>query len=140
MKREGGYLFANLFGSKGNVEKAETSTEVFTTAMAQPHVLREKMREKELSHGETVKANLSPVRLEAAYGKMQLYFCPMKSVDVLERMTPGDGGEIPDSVVVEGLTIPAEFKDGLYSLKNIKLSSNGSIQVMASEETTWELI
>lgn len=140
MKREGGYLFANLFGSKGNVEKPETSTEVFTTSMAQPHVLREKMREKELSHGETVKANLSPVRLEAAYGKMQMYFCPMKAVEVLEKMSPGDGGEIPDSVVVEGLTVPPGLKDGLYTLKNVQLSSNGSIQVMANAETAWEQI
>lgn len=140
MKREGGYLFANLFGSKGNVEKPETSTEVFTTSMAQPHVLREKMREKELSHGETVKANLSPVRLEAAYGKMQMYFCPMKAVEVLERMSPGDGGDIPDSVVVEGLMVPPGLKDGLYTLKNVNLSSNGSIQVMANAETTWEQI
>jgi len=140
MNREGGNLFANLFGSKGNVEKPETSTEVYTTSMAQPHVLREKMKEKELSHGETVKANLSPVRLESAYGKMQMYFCPMKGVEILEKISPGDGGEIPESVVVAGLMVPPGLKDGLYTLKNVNLSSNGSIQVMANAETTWEQI
>src|SRR3546814_12825900 len=103
--------------------------EVFTTALAQPHVLREKMREKELSHGETVKANLSPVRLESAYGKVHMYFCPMKAVEVLERMIPGDGGEIPDSVFVEVLRVPPCLNDGLYTLRNVNLSSNGSIQV-----------
>jgi hypothetical protein len=142
MKREGVHLFANLFGAKGNVEKPETSsdTEVITTSSAQPHVLREKMREKELSHGETVKASISPVRLESAFGKMHLYFCPMQTLDVHEKITPGDGGEIPPKVVVEGLTIPSGQKSGLYTLKNVQLSSNGTIQVIANASTTWESV
>ena len=142
MKREGGYLFANLFGSKGNVEKAETSsaTEVLTTPSAQPHVLRQKMKEKELTHGETVTVNMSPVRLESAYGKMYLYFCPMQTLEVLQKLTPGDGGDIPETVVVEGLTVPAEHQSGLYTLKNVKLSSNGSMQVMADANTIWEAV
>lgn len=139
---EGVRLFANLFSSKGNVEKAETSdlTEVVTTSSAQPHVLREKMKEKELSHGETVTVNMSPVRLESAYGKMHLYFCPMQTLDIVEKHTPGDGGDIPHSVVVEGLTIPSELKSGLYTLKNVRISSNGTMQVIADAKTTWETV
>lgn len=140
MKSEGVHLFANLFGAKGNVEKQETSSEVITTSSAQPHVLREKMREKQLTHGQTVKANLSQVRLEAAFGKMHLYFCPMQNLEVVERISPGDGGDIPPEVVVEGLTIPTGYKSGLYTLKNVKLSSNGTIQVIANAETTFESV
>ena len=142
MKKEGGYLFANLFGSKGNVEKPETiaSTDVLTTPSAQPHVLRERMKEKELTHGETVTVNMSPVRLESAYGRMYLYFCPMQTIEVLQQLTPGDGGDIPQNVVVEGLTVPEDFKSGLYTLKNVKLSSNGSMQVIADANTTWEAV
>ena len=138
MEREGIYLFANLFSSKGNAEKVETSMDVTTTSSAQPHVLREKMREKELSHGETVTASISPVRLESAFGKMYLYFCPMQTLDILETISPGDGGEIPPNVLVEGLKIPKGNKSGLYTLKNVKLSSNGTMQVIANEKTTWE--
>ncbi len=138
MKREDGNLFASLFGGRGSSEKGGTSGEVFTTASAQPHVLREKMREKELTHGETVTVNMSPVRLEAAMGKMYLYFCPMQAIDILETITPGDGGEIPTNVVVEGLTVPPGHKPGLYTLKNVRLSSNGSMQVTADAKTTWE--
>src|SRR3546814_8167384 len=58
----------------------------------------------------------------------------------LEKINPGDGGEIPHGLVVDGLTIPPGFKDGLYTLKNVKLSSNGSIQVMAGEDTSWDAI
>lgn len=141
MKREEFHFFAKFFSGKGGSEKQEasTSTEVFTTSSAQPHVLREKMREKKLTHGETVKASISPVRLEAAYGKMALYFCPMQTIDVLDTLAPGDGGEIPLNVEVEGLTVPPDHKPGLYTLKNVQLSSNGSIQVTANAETTWEV-
>jgi hypothetical protein len=138
MKRLGHHIFANLFGSKGSIEKVETSKEVFTTAAAQPHVLQEKMKEKKLSHGETVTATISPVRLESAWGKMALYFCPMQTLDIAETITPGDGGEIPLDVVVEGLMVPGGHTSGLYTMKNVKLSSNGTIQVIATAETTFE--
>jgi hypothetical protein len=142
MNREKFHLFANFFSAKGGVEQTEalTSTEVFTTSSAQPHVLREKMAEKKLTHGETVTASISPVRLEAVYGKMALYFCPMQTLEVLETITPGDGGEIPPNVVVEGLTVPPGHKAGLYTLRNVQISSNGSIQVVANTKTTWEVI
>jgi hypothetical protein len=140
MERSGLHMFANLFSSKGSAEKAETSKEVFTTSSAQPHVLREKMKEKELTHGETVKASISPVRLEYAAGRMALYFCPMQTLDIVETLTPGDGGEIPPNVVVEGLVLPPEYASGLYTIKNVKLSSNGTIQVIATAETTWESV
>ena len=48
MKRLGHHFFANLFGSKGSIEKVETSKEVFTTSSGQPHVLQEKMQEKKV--------------------------------------------------------------------------------------------
>ena len=140
MKRDGLNIFANLFSSKGSIEKAETSGEIFTTASAQPHVLREKMKEKQLTHGETVKASISPVRLEAFSGKMALYFCPMERLDIIETITPGDGGDIPFSVMVEGLALPPMHESGLYTLKNVTLTSNGTIQVMATAETEWESV
>lgn len=139
MKREDGSFFANLFAGRGASEKAGTSSEVFATASAQPHVLREKMKEKELSHGETVTASISPVRLESALGKMYLYFCPLQTIEVLEKITAGDGGDIPSEVVVEGLTVPPGHKPGLYTLKNVRLSSNGAMQVIADAKTTWEV-
>lgn len=143
MRSQGVHLFANMFGSKGSIKKEESSTsqaDVLTTASAQPHVLREKMKEKKLTHGETVTATISPVRLEAALGKMYLYFCPMETIEVHKTITPGDGGDIPREVVVEGLTIPSGSKPGLYTLKNVKLSSNGAMQVMADADTTWETV
>ena len=139
MEKKKFYFFAKFSGDKGGVQpEISESKEVFATASAQPHVLREKMKEKKLTHGETITASISPVRLEAAYGKMALYFCPVQTVEVLRTITPGDGGDIPIDVVVEKLTVPTGHKPGLYTLKNVQLSSNGSIQVVANAETTWE--
>jgi hypothetical protein len=139
MRKEGMGLFANFFSTKGNAEHPQTFTDVTATSSAQPHVLREKMMERELTHGETITASLSPVRLESTFGKMHVYFCPMQTIDVIEKLTPGDGGEIPSEVIVEGLTVPTGLRSGLYTLKNVKLSSNGTMQVIANEKTTWEV-
>ena len=98
------------------------------------------MRDEKLSHGETVMANLSPVRLEKSRGKMVLYFCPMKSMEVVNTLTPGDGGSIPNQVIVEGLTIPRELREGLYMLKNVQVTSNGTMQVKATEQTEWKVV
>ncbi|GAA4423800.1 hypothetical protein GCM10023188_03000 [Pontibacter saemangeumensis] len=96
------------------------------------------MQEEKLSHGETVTANLSPVRLEKSRGKVVMYFCPMKTIEVLETVAAGDGGSIPGEVKVEGLTTPANLREGIYKLKNVTLTSNGTMQVKATDKTTWE--
>jgi hypothetical protein len=98
------------------------------------------MMEEHLTHGETVMATLRPVRLESTLGKMAVYFCPMEKLEVYTTLTPGDGGEIPNQVLVEGLTISPEYKSGLYLLKNVKLTFNGTIQVKTTTETTWEAL
>lgn len=148
MKREGLSFFYSLFSSRSGAgakggslsSQLSPSTEVYITESAQPHVLHEKMRAKKLTHGETVTATLSPVRLSRAYGRMALYFCPMQDIEISETVKPGDGNDIPEKVVVEGLTVPSNFESGMYSLKNVRLTSNGTIQVNVTEKTTWEAL
>jgi hypothetical protein len=139
MKREGISFLGNLFGAKGQTNVGEKSYPVVTTSSSQPHVLRQKMQEEKLSHGETVMANLSPVRLENAYGKMVLYFCPLKNIEVLAKLSDGDGGSIPAQAKLEGLIAPDTKKSGFYTLKNVEITSNGSMMVKATELTTWEI-
>ncbi len=80
-------------------------------------------------------ANISPVRLEnCSYGKMVLYFCPMETIEIIEKVNAGDGGCLPTEATIEGLTVPNRCRPGLYSLKNIVLSSNGTLQVIATEK------
>ncbi|HEU5291922.1 MAG TPA: hypothetical protein VFU05_14830 [Cyclobacteriaceae bacterium] len=147
MKRQGLFFFATLFGgakpgSEKKIKSAqpqrEFPREVIITAASQPNVLQRRMQEKKLTHGETIMASMSPVRLEVGDEKMALFFCPMNSLEIIETIAPGDGTELPGTVVVSGLQVPADFKPGMYSLKNVKLSSNGTMQVIATEKTTWE--
>jgi hypothetical protein len=138
MKKAHTPLFGSFFGTKDISAESEKATPVIITSYSQPHVLQQRMKEEKLSHGETVTANISPVRLEHEHGKMVMYFCPMKSIEILQTMEIGDGGSLPSQAIVEGLSIPENFKPGFYKLKNVTLSSNGSMQVRATAETTWE--
>jgi hypothetical protein len=129
----------DLFGGKTYEPSVETtSSPVTITSFSQPHVLQTRMKEEKLSHGGTVKANLSPVRLDMDHGEVVLYFCPMKTLEVLEVIAEGDGDGIPMQAKVEGLRVPVNYKSGFYDLRNIELTSNGTIQVKATDKTTWE--
>ncbi len=133
-------LLRNFFGVNPNLSASENAKQVIVKSYSQPEVLQQKMREKKLTHGETVTANLSPVRLEKDFGKIVLYFCPMETIEILEIVSKGDGGYIPDRARVEGITMPRKYKPGLYKLKNVTLTSNGVMEVKATDKTTWEKV
>lgn len=118
----------------------EKLSSVTVTSFSQPHVLQTRMKEEQLSHGGTIKANLSPVRLDMDHGAVVLYFCPMQTLQVLEVIAEGDGGNIPAEVKLEGLNIPSISRSGLYDLKNVEVTSNGSIQVRETKDTKWEYV
>ena len=140
MKKESASFFGNLFGAKGKAA-APTTTEVRITSSSQPHVLRQRMQEERLTHGETVTANISPVRMERMFrDEPVLYFCPMKKIEILQVVASGDGGSLPSEATLEGFTIPRELEPGLYKLCNVTLTSNGTMQVKATSQTTWEKI
>lgn len=146
MKIEGLKLFAGLFGASAKAaapearQSSEAFSDVLVTAASQPYVLQGKMMEKKMTHGETVTATLSPVRLETSSKGMVIYFCPLRNLEIAETLTPGDGGEIPPSVVVEDFTLSEHFPPGLYTLKKVQLSSNGAIQIKNTAATELEMI
>ena len=125
------------YGSSYSPDPA-TATHVTTSAFSQPHVLRNRMQEEKLTHAETVTATISPVRLETYPGKVVMYFCPMKTLEILKIVAAGDGGNLPLEVSLEGLTAPHNCEPGLYTLRNVVLTSNGTMQVIATEETVLE--
>ena len=140
MKKEQIPFIGSLFGGRKveSLKEQKQSTPVMITSYSQSDVLQQRMREEKLSHGETVTANLEPVRLERYQGKVIMYFCPMRKLEILETLNKGDGGNIPRYAKVEGLNIPDDLKPGFYSLKNVQLTSNGTMQVKATPSTVWE--
>jgi len=134
--------FEDFFGGGKVYEPSiqSQSSPVTITSFSQPHVLQTRMKEEKMSHGGTVKANLSPVRLEMNHNGVVMYFCPMKQLHILEVITAGDGSSIPAQAKIEGLNIPADYRPGLYELENVELTSNGTIQVKATEKTSWKFI
>jgi hypothetical protein len=133
-------VFESLFGGKRSADTpmGKRSTPVGITAYSQSNVLQQRMREEKMTHGQMVRANLSPVRLEMSYGRMIMYFCPMRAIEVLETLNGGDGGSLPEEAKVGDLRIPDRFRPGLYTLRNVTLSSNGTMQVNATSKTSWE--
>ena len=136
MKRQHTSLFANLFAKKQ--PEAPQSTPVVITSYSQPHVLQQRMNENNLKHGDRVTANLSPVRLESNFGKMVIYFCPMVNMDIVNKIETGDGGVLPAEATIYDVNVPAGMKPGLYTMKNAELFSNGTMQVIAKENTVFE--
>lgn len=130
-------LFPNTGASKPVDNKP---TPVVITSYSQPHVLQQRMKEEKLTHGDRVTANLSPVRLESNFGKMIMYFCPMQGIEVTNHIEKGDGLSIPPEAIIEGIVVPANFKPGLYILKNVELYSNGTMQVLATANTAFEAV
>ena len=137
MKKEHTSLFANLFGRQKKAEAPKT-TPVVITSYSQPHVLQQRMHENKLKHGDRVTATLSPIRLESNFGKMVMYFYPMVNMDVTDKLEVGDGAPLPAEATIYDVNVPAGLKPGLYTMKNAQLFSNGTLQVIAKEDTVFE--
>jgi hypothetical protein len=133
--------FENFFGGGKTYSPSDEQklSSVTVTSYSQTNVLRQRMKEEKMSHGQTVKANLSPVRLEMDRGEVIMYFCQMKSIEITELINSGDEASIPSQTKVDSLAVPSDFKPGFYDLKNVILTSNGTIQVIGTSSTTWSL-
>jgi hypothetical protein len=127
-------------------EPAEQSHPVLVTSYSQPHVLQHYMKEKDLSHGDRVIADIGPVRLEShpfhgsANIKPVIYFCPIQSIDIKTRLNDGDGGTLPVEATLNGIRMGEGMAPGLYMLRNVELYSNGTLQVNATAKTEFESI
>jgi hypothetical protein len=61
-----------------------------------------------------------------------IFFCTMGPIQVHEVLAPGDGGPLPDEVVLEGLVVP---EPGTYDILNALVHSNGDLRVRADSAT-----
>ncbi len=127
---------------KKHFQKGSGHTKVLVTANSQPEVLQAQMQKGKLSHGQTVIATLPHVRLAKNQPGVsaQIFFCNMKDIQVTKALKAGDGREIPEAVTLpQGLKVPYAG-DGFYNLENVRLTSNGSIQITATADTKWQKV
>ncbi len=115
--------------------------EARVTAYSQAHRLRERMEQAEVRHGQEIRADLPGVRVTAMSrnwftgrpnGKAEVFFCTMGPIRVRETTTPGDGGPLPNDVVVQGLDVPGE---GTYDLIDALIQSNGDLRLIVDAAT-----
>ena len=60
-------------------------------------------------------------------GRGEVFFCTMGPIQVRETTTPGDGGPLPENVVVQGLDVAT---DGTYDLIDVLVQSNGDLRLI----------
>jgi hypothetical protein len=130
-----------LLGRKKSIGYVQTVPAVIS-CYSQAHVLRYRMEEQNMTHGQNVIANLYGVRLESYPDGKFMYFCPTQEITILEKIEDGDGGRIPEELTIHGpkgegtpFEIPVHVTSGLYEVRNVRLYSNGTIQVHATSDT-----
>jgi hypothetical protein len=110
-------------------------------AHSQSYRLRERMNEAEIHHGQEVRADLSGIRVTAAFEGWRpsadpttgvIFFCTMGPIRVREVLNSGDGEALPTEVVLEGLAVPGP---GTYDIMNALIHSNGALRVRADSAT-----
>ncbi len=139
-------LLKRLFSGKKNTESNDEP--LLVRAQSQPHVLQYKMMQEKINHGQTIEANLRFVRIVKTNtngypdfeGQLTAFFCPLERIEVISRLTPGDNQPIPEAVEIHNLKLPSNMKTGIYNINNVLLHANGSINVMATQHTTLEMV
>lgn len=131
-------MFFNLFKRKEKTVKA------YIDSSSQPFMLKGRMEQAGMSHDQTVMADIQNVRLREEGGKPILYFCAIAPLTIHKQISPGDGEPIPYELKLNKVKIPKRlFKtntDGYINIRNVKLYSNGTIQVIANSKTQYEKV
>jgi hypothetical protein len=115
--------------------------EARVSAYSQSHRLRERMAQAEVRHGQEIRADLPGIRV-TALGRnwftgrpnhnAEVFFCTMGRIRVREVKAAGDGGPLPDNVIVQGLEVLGE---GTYDLIDALVQSNGDLRVIVDDAT-----
>ncbi len=98
-------------------------------ASSQSEVLRSRMTKENLTHGQTVRADIPNVRvgepnadlLGLVVRRPPVFFCNVGNMRLIEEIDSGDGGSLPDQVIVKGLKVDST---GMFDLENALITSN----------------
>lgn len=107
------------------------------TMYSQPEQLEKAMILEGMRHGDEALATISNIRVEPAPGDFnkhgRMFFCDIGPLRNVAKLGTGDGKTLPKEVELVGdFHVP---EPGYYNLRNVKLSSNGKLQVIRTERT-----
>ena len=107
------------------------------TMYSQPEQLGKAMILEGMRHGDEAFATIPNVRVEPAPGDFnkhgRMFFCDIGPLRNVAKLGEGDGKALPKEVELVGdFHVPAP---GHYNLHNVKLFSNGRVQVIRTERT-----
>jgi len=96
---------------------------------SQEHKVQEALHRRGVTHNAGIVAQLDHVRVRP---DGVVYFCTSK-LTVAAELMPGDGGDLPNRVTLEGnWDFPAP---GYYHLRNARIAINGAITITREAET-----
>jgi hypothetical protein len=139
----------SLFKRKSDKGAQDALTQEVKVTLAdepQPYVLAKRAEQAGIKHGDHAVVNLKNVQLaiEGGNGRDEpvLYFCPMKAIEVIETVSDGDGGTMPEEVTLPstGLISKTKLVPGIYNINFATFHSNGSIMIGQTSSTEFELV
>lgn len=107
------------------------------TMYSQPEQLEKAMILEGMRHGDEALVTIPNVRMEPAPGDFnkhgRMFFCDIGPLRNVVKLETGDGKTLPKEAELVGeFHVP---ESGHYNLHNVKLSSNGKLQVIRTERT-----
>jgi len=120
--------------------KKNLSKKVIIMNTSQVGVLRHRMEQRNMSHGQTLLVDVPGVHIakRSKAPGYQAYFCRVGALEIRKAINDGDGKQLPNKAIFKEMKFPTEIKPGFYNIKNVLLTSNGSIQLCATATTMWE--
>jgi hypothetical protein len=99
------------------------------------------MAEARVHHGQEIRADLPGIGVMAIARDRfipryeengEVFFCNMGPIRLRAVTSPGDGGPLPNDVILDGLEVA---KWGTYDLLNVRVQSNGDLRVIVDRES-----
>ncbi len=103
------------------------------TEHSQVSVLRHRMEEAGIHHGDDVRADIANVLVRNAKdGTGEVLFCSAGPITVRETLSAGDHGPLPATAVTENVDVTERAP---YDLVNVRIFADGDIHIVADERT-----
>lgn len=109
---------------------------ILITETEQPYQLVRHLKEAGIKHEDLVRVDIPNMEVKTVpmLGVKGIFFCKVQEISVLKKLGRGDGGELPESVIIHGLHI-GSLREGTYDLSNVLVHPNGANNIYLDDES-----